>query len=126
MNDQIVEERASGSPPIVLLLEPDALASLNTEKFLNDLGIADVRLARSVTQAMSLIDASRFDLALLDFDLDGNETSVSVAERLCADNVPIVVTASREQIALPKDCARAIILRKPYAFAELERAVRAS
>jgi|GEM_PF-2634996 len=115
--------RAARSPARVLLLEADALDSLHTESCLNDLGIDDVRLARSVRQAMSLIDETHFDLALLDFDFDGHETSFSVAERLCAADVPLVVTASLGKVRLPRWCARSRIVRKPLAFEDLERAI---
>lgn len=117
----IGRETRTKSPPLVLLLDGDALDSLSTEGYLNDLGIADVRLARSADQAMALIDDTRFDLALLDFDLD--EQSFTVAERLCAANVPIVVTSGLD-VALPRRCRQAAVLRKPFAFEELERAVR--
>lgn len=113
------------SSPLVLLLDADALDSLSTERFLNDLGIGDIRLARSVQQAMALIDDTSFDLAFLDFDL-GEETSYPVAERLCAANVPIVVTSGQDIVPLPAHCGKASVLRKPYAFEELERAVRAA
>jgi PleD family two-component response regulator len=118
----IGRETRTKSPPLVLLLDGDALDSLSTEGYLNDLGIADVRLARSADQAMALIDDTRFDLALLDFDLD--EQSFTVAERLCAANVPIVVTSGLDGVALPGRCRQAAVLRKPFAFEELERAVR--
>lgn len=119
----ISRETRTKSPPLVLLLDGDALDSLSTEGYLNDLGIADVRLARSADQAMALIDDTRFDLALLDFDLD-EERSFTVAERLCAANVPIVVTSGLDGVALPGRCRQAAVLRKPFAFEELERAVR--
>jgi DNA-binding response OmpR family regulator len=118
----IGRETRTKSPPLVLLLDGDALDSLSTEGYLNDLGIADVRLARSADQAMALIDDTRFDLALLDFDLD--EQSFTVAERLCAANVPIVVTSGLDGVTLPGRCRQAAVLRKPFAFEELERAVR--
>lgn len=125
MTTQQFSPPSTKASPLVLLLDADALDSLSTERFLNDLGIGDVRLARSVRQAMALIDDTSFDLALLDFDLL-EETSYSVAERLCAANVPIVVTSGQDMVSLPAHCGKASILRKPYAFEELERAVRCS
>lgn len=125
MTIQIHGEGATRSPPLVLLVDADALDALSTEAFLNDLGVADVRRAGSAEQAMSLMDDTDFDLALVDCDLP-HEAGFGLAQRLCAAKVPIVVTAGSGEVPLPYRFAKASILRKPYAFRDLERAVRTS
>ena len=125
MATQTHDGGATRSPPLVLLVDADALDALSTEAFLNDLGMPDVRRARSVEQAMSLMDDTQFGLALVDCDLP-HEAGFGLAQRLCAANVPIVVTAGSGEVPLPYRFAKASILRKPFAFRDLERAVRIS
>jgi len=107
-------------PGLVLLVEDSPIIAMNTEELLRDMGVGDVGVAASVAQALALIDARRFDLALLDFKL-GDEDCLPIALRLVADGVPIVlVTGFGDELGLPEPLRGTRILKKPYSYGALE------
>jgi len=112
-------------PATVLLVEDNAVIAMNTEILLLDLGVQKVETAASVAGAMALIDAERFDLALLDLRLKEDEDSLPIAQRLRAEGVPFVfATGANEDLTLPEDLQGAPMLKKPYGFDDLAQIVR--
>ncbi len=77
-------------PEEVLLVEDEILIALDAEQILRDLGVATVRICRTVKEAMEAIDHRIPDFALLDVKL-GNETSLPLAEQLHALGVRFAV-----------------------------------
>jgi ActR/RegA family two-component response regulator len=76
-------------------------------------GIASVRVASSVAQAMKAIADEAPDFALLDINL-GRETSFAVAEHLAAVGVRFVFTSGcGEDIAFPPKLLGVQRVRKP-------------
>ncbi len=59
------------------------------EDMMADLGCDSVTAAATVDQALALIDAEIFDVAMLDMNLNGNKTHY-VADALIARGVPFV------------------------------------
>jgi CheY-like chemotaxis protein len=109
-------------PSLVLIVEDNAIIAMNTEALLLDLGVEEVKTAGSVAEALPLVEAAQFDLAILDMNLGDGETSLPVAEQLHAAGVPIVfATGLGEALELPEIYERVAILRKPYSFEDLER-----
>jgi CheY-like chemotaxis protein len=89
-------------------------AALDTEEVMQRLGVATVRIASGVADALKTIDEQKPDFALLDVNL-GVETSFEIAERLQALKVPFAfATVYGEQIAFPKEFAAVPKIRKPY------------
>lgn len=86
-----------------------------------ELDVGGVRTAATVAEALALIEAEPFDLAILDLQL-GDEDCLPVADRLAALNVPIVfATGFGDELAAGGPVRSGRILKKPYGFAELER-----
>ncbi|MBN8819741.1 MAG: response regulator [Sphingomonas sp.] len=113
------------SPSVVLLVEDNAIIAMNTEALLLDLGIADVRIAATVAEALALIDTMQFDLGILDLKLGDGEDSLPVAERLVADGVAIVFASGfGEEAGLTASFGTVPMLKKPYGFDDLERIIR--
>lgn len=111
-------------PALVLLVEDSPIIAMNTEAMLLEMAVGGVRIAASVAEALALIEAERFDLAILDVNL-GHENSLPVAERLAALGVPIVfATGVSDEGALAGAWGSAPLLKKPYRFADLEQVVR--
>jgi CheY-like chemotaxis protein len=105
----------------VLLVEDNPVIAMNTEALLQELGAGTVMVAMTLTAAMTLVSEHRFDIALLDLDLDG-ETSVPVAERLFATQVPIIFSTGYGDLGdLPATLSNVPLLRKPYTFADLKK-----
>jgi len=115
---------ATARPSLVLLVEDSPIIAMNTEALLLELDVGGVRTATNVAEALALIEAERFDLAILDLHL-GDEDSLPVAERLATLAVPIVLATGFEEDLSPGDVwSDARILKKPYSFNDLERIVR--
>ena len=122
MSDPVFDEAEMHVPARVLLVEDDAIIAMNAQAMLSQMGVADVQSASSVAEALALIDAHDFDWGMLDFLL-GDENCLPVAQRLCAAQIPVLITTGFLDIDLPDDCKAARILGKPYRFADLEREI---
>lgn len=109
----------------VLLVEDSVLIALDTEDMLYDIGVASVRVAATVNEALSRIGERCPDFAFLDFDL-GTETSLGIAEQLAADGVPFAFASGYgEGMGLEGSLAKAQVLEKPYTASELLLAITA-
>ena len=73
----------------VLLLEDEFLIALDAEQILKDLGARHVVIAATLSDAETRARESRFDVALLDVNING-EMSFGLAELLRARGVPVV------------------------------------
>ena len=109
---------------LVLVVEDEPIIAINTEMMLSTIGYENVEVVASVAEAMALLDRTPVTFAILDLSL-GNETSIPVAERLCGENVPIIITTGFEEVTLPSICAGTPILRKPYRLGDLETVIAA-
>ena len=110
------------APKMVLLVEDNAMIAMNTEALLQDLGVETVHVASNVVQAMALIDAERFDFALLDLQLGDGENSIPIASRLVEHGTRIVFATGYGEAPLISDNFGNIpILKKPYSFEDLGR-----
>ena len=109
-------------PSNVLLVEDSELVAITYSMMLEDLGISNIVMARSVGEAMSAIDNHSFDLALLDLQL-GDENGLVVADHCTAKNIPIIFSTGYGDVLLPVTFSSEQMLTKPYTVADLERAI---
>lgn len=101
-------------PDDVLIVEDDAIIALDFEETLLGLGVATVRTAATVTQALDLIARRAPAFALLDVGLF-DENSFAVAGRLRELNVRFVfVTGYSGDKRFPPEYAEVSRLSKPY------------
>jgi CheY-like chemotaxis protein len=101
-------------PGDVLIVEDDAIIALDFEETLLGLGVAIVRTAATVTQALALIAERAPDFALLDVGLF-DENSFAVASRLRELNVRFAfVTGYSGDNRFPAAYAEVPRLAKPY------------
>lgn len=108
----------------VLLVEDSLIIAMDAEDILERLGATRVATAASVTGALAELAATRFALAVLDFNL-GVETSLPVADALRDAGVPFVfATGYGEQLTLPPEHEGARVMQKPYTAANVARVVR--
>jgi CheY-like chemotaxis protein len=77
----------SVSRPRVLVVEDEMMVLLFIEDVLREFGCESVTAAATVDQALALIEAHTFDLAMLDVNLNGHR-SYPVADALAARRVP--------------------------------------
>lgn len=88
------------------------------ENILADLGCIDVVAAATCAEAVGLINAQRFDVAVLDVNL-GHETSYAVADVLAHDGVPFLFSTGYSAHGVDARYLARPVLRKPYRDAEL-------
>lgn len=105
----------------MLLVEDSMIIALDTEESLRELGVETVTVQSSVGAALDAIEKTRFDLALLDYNL-GTESSEPVAERLKALGVPFwLATGYGEMADKLEEMGASGLLVKPYGREELAR-----
>src|SRR5262249_55530342 len=99
----------------VLVVEDEAMLSLNLEAMLLDLGCVVAGTADKLDNALQLARTSDFDVALLDINLGGKRVD-PVADAIGAGGPPIVFVTG-----YGKTAAWGLVLEKPYDAAALER-----
>jgi DNA-binding response OmpR family regulator len=108
----------------VLLVEDESLVSLLAEDILTEAGCT-VLLAMRLREALQLAQSAEFDLAVLDVNLGGGETSYPVAEILRQRNIPFLFATGYDAAALPAAFRDAGAVQKPYRAKELLTAAAA-
>ena len=99
----------------VLVVEDEMLVLIMIEDMLADLGCKSVTSAATVEKALALIDAQAFDVALLDMNLNSND-SHPVAEALSAREVPFVYSTGNTGQGLRAGYSDRPVLKKPFKY----------
>jgi DNA-binding response OmpR family regulator len=101
----------------VLVVEREILIAIDLQRILENLGSAEVVLARAAMDAtISASDLSAFGLALVDAQL-GSAEAVALVRTLTAAGVPVIVaSADADVAALFPPCA---LLEKPFTEQDL-------
>ncbi|HEX9953610.1 MAG TPA: response regulator [Allosphingosinicella sp.] len=107
----------------VLLVEDEAIIAMTAEDMLEELGCTLAATAASVDEAFACVEAKAFDVALLDINLNG-EQSLPVAAVLRERGTPFVFTTGYGAAGLSAEYADAPLVTKPYQLIDLERALR--
>ncbi|MGA7325346.1 MAG: PAS domain S-box protein [Rhodomicrobium sp.] len=130
-------EPAAASPSIIsarldkrsriLVVEDEPLVAIEIAQVLNEAGFAVMGPARNVAPALSLIDETSCDAAVLDIKL-GGETSEPIACRLLARGTPFVTLSGYSRTQHPPVFDSAPALAKPLQpellIAELKRCLK--
>lgn len=101
-----------------MIVEDEAMLSLNLEAMLRDLGCVVAGKADKLDNALDMARTSDFDVALLDVNIGGKRVD-PVAEEIRARGAPIVFVTG-----YGKTVASGLVLEKPYDAAALERMLR--
>jgi CheY-like chemotaxis protein len=102
----------------VLVVEHEMLVLMMIEDMLSDLGCKSVISAATINKALTLINAQAFDIALLDMNLNGND-SRPVAEALSARGVPFVYSTGNTGHSSRDGYSDRPVLKKPFRYDEL-------
>ena len=106
----------------VLVVEDEIMILMNIEAALADLGCEAMSAAATVDHALALVDAERFDLAILDVNLDG-QTSYLVADALALRSIPFVFSTGYGRRGVEARFSDRPVLTKPYSDNELAAAL---
>jgi CheY-like chemotaxis protein len=113
------------NPLRLLVVEDEALISMDLECILEELGHRVLGLAANNAQALALLDrhADDIDGAVVDVNLGGS-SSAPVAEALRARGIPFIVASGYEREELQRLGFSEKGVNKPYSPKELEAALR--
>lgn len=107
----------------VLLLEDDALISIDAEDMLRSLGVSQVHVAHTLDEARAIAARERVDVAVLDLVI-GHERCLDFAGDLLGARVPIVFASGmRDDAGLPETLRAAPTVDKPYSSQALHGAL---
>ena len=106
----------------VLVVEDEFLVSLLIEDQLERLGCQVGRTAATLAEAMAAVATERFDIAVLDVNLNG-ERSFPVAGELKARGTPFLFATGFGAAGIDPAFADAPVLQKPYTEAQLQGAL---
>ena len=84
----------------VLVVEDEVMVSWVLEDMLAELGCEVVGPAARVSQALAIVEAETFDLAVLDVNLNGQK-SFPIADALVARSVPFVFSTGYNKDGIP-------------------------
>ena len=90
------------------------------EDFLDALGHTVVGTADSVEDAMSMVDAGGFDVAIMDVHLKQGENVWPIADRLADEGIPFILATGGHIEPPPARHAAAPVLNKPYTIDAIE------
>jgi CheY-like chemotaxis protein len=107
----------------VLVVEDETLLAETLCDLLLDAGCEPVGPAANVAIALSLIETSRIDAAILDVRLM-DEMSFAVAYALRARGIPLMFLTVTERRHLPVDLSDEILIEKPFKAPMLIETVR--
>jgi DNA-binding NtrC family response regulator len=99
-------------PEKILIVEDELIVAKDLEAMLEDAGYEVVGIARTVKDALEIIDRTHVQLVLLDIYLEGPQTGIDLAFRLNERNIAFVyLSANSNQRAL-----EAAERTRPYGF----------
>ena len=109
----------------VLVVEDEMMISMLLEDMLSDIGCTPVGPAKKLERALRLVENAGFDVAILDVNLDGDET-YPIADALEARAIPFVFASGYSADRLREKYRSIPSLQKPFRQEELERTLTAA
>jgi CheY-like chemotaxis protein len=106
----------------VLVVEDESLIAMLIEDTLADLGCVVAVSASRLDQGVEAATSAAIDLAVVDVNLAG-EPAYPIADALLARAIPFVLTTGYGPAGLRPGLERVPIVTKPFATADLERAL---
>ena len=100
-------------PRSILIVEDEPLIAMMLEDFILSLGHAVSDSCDSVPSALEAVGKGRFDLAILDVNLKGDQVW-PVASALKEKGVPFILATGGHVDAPPAEFANAPLIEKPY------------
>jgi CheY-like chemotaxis protein len=107
----------------VLLVEDEAIIAMTAEDMLEELGCTVAATASNLQEAFACVEQHAFDVALLDINLNGQQ-SLPVAARLQEKGTPFVFTTGYGAAGSSAEYADVPLVTKPYQLADLEGGIR--
>jgi DNA-binding response OmpR family regulator len=108
----------------ILVVEDEPLLAMLLKESVTELGHEVAGAAATVDQALAMLDDSTIELALLDFSLGHQTTSVPVAVRLQESGIPFLYLSGHRTLGEEGAFPPAPLLTKPFSLDQLDAAIR--
>lgn len=109
----------------IMLLEDEPLIAMTTEQMLEELGYERIDVFYRLDPAVEAAEAGRYDAAILDVNVDRQQTSLDLARKMHADGTAIIFasgnTIDREEI----EALACATIGKPYTKDDIRVAIEA-
>jgi DNA-binding NtrC family response regulator len=109
----------------ILILEDETIIAMSLEGVVAEMGHTALH-ARSVQEALALIQTSTIDLAIIDVALRAGQSSEVVAAALRERRIPFIVCSGSTVGQLAEIFGSAPFIAKPYRDHDMEAAIRTS
>ncbi len=106
----------------VLVIEDEMLVLMGIEDMLADLGCTSIAVAGNLDKALALIAAEKFDIAILDVNLNG-QRSYPAAQALSEASVPFAFSTGYGEHGVDEGYGCHLVLKKPYSSHHLSQVV---
>jgi CheY-like chemotaxis protein len=107
----------------ILIVEDDWLIAQDMSDIVEELGGAVVGPAGKLAQGLAIAESEELAGAILDVNLNG-ETTFALADRLLANNIPVIFATGYDAAMLPGRFADVYRVPKPFTALAVERAFR--
>jgi CheY-like chemotaxis protein len=106
----------------ILVVEDESMVAMMIEDMLEDLGHKVVATSGRMPDASKLVAAASADLAILDVNLNGEET-YPLADSLAARAIPFIFATGYGSSGIKADWSGVPVLQKPFQSRELAVAI---
>ena len=106
----------------VLVVEDEMMVAMLIEDMLDEFGCKLVGPATNVPRALDLIGKEQVEVAVLDLNLDGQDT-YAIADALQRKKVPFIFATGYGSTGLRKEYGNSPVLQKPFQAKDLETAL---
>lgn len=106
----------------ILVVEDEALVAMLIEDVLTDIGCSVVGIASTFTEGMEYANRLAFDAAILDVNLQGQQ-SYPIAGTLAGRHVPFIFVTGYGEASILEELKHIQVIRKPFRRRDLERAL---
>jgi len=106
----------------VLVVEDEMMIAMLIEDMLDEFGCKLIGPATNVPSALELIGKEQVEVAVLDLNLDGQDT-YAIADVLRQKKVPFIFATGYGSTGLRKEYGNRPVLQKPFQARDLEAAL---
>lgn len=107
----------------ILVVEDESMVAMMIEDMLEDLGHQVIATSARMSDASKLVSNASADLAILDVNLNGEET-YPLADFLAAREIPFIFATGYGSSGIKPKWSAVPVLQKPFQSRELAEAIR--
>jgi DNA-binding response OmpR family regulator len=122
MKNQKTDAPTASSSLQILVVEDESLVGMMIEDMLTDLGHQVVATSGSMPDASKLVSDASADLAILDVNLNGEET-YPLADSLAARKITFIFATGYGSSGIKAEWSGVPVLQKPFQSRELANAI---